>query len=102
MLDAFAAPTAGAPIRRLVNTHSDGDHFWGNQIVGAREIISTRAAAARMHDENPKALAAMGAAGRRMKPLSRRRAARPRRAARSRAWPRSRACSAPTTSAGSS
>lgn len=74
MLDAFAAPTAGAPIRRLVNTHSDGDHFWGNQLVGGAEIVATRAAAERMRDESPRALGLMGAAGRRFAPLARRRA----------------------------
>lgn len=71
MLDGFATPTARAPIRRLVNTHSDGDHCWGNQLVGADEIIATRAAAERMADESPKALRLMGAAGRRLSPLAR-------------------------------
>jgi cyclase len=31
MLNAMAALIEGAPIKRLVNTHSDGDHWWGNQ-----------------------------------------------------------------------
>jgi hypothetical protein len=34
MLDAMAAPTAQAPIRRLVNTHADGDHCWGASRAG--------------------------------------------------------------------
>ena len=45
MLEAMRPLTAGAPIRTLVNTHGDGDHWWGNQLVGAREIIATEAAA---------------------------------------------------------
>jgi glyoxylase-like metal-dependent hydrolase (beta-lactamase superfamily II) len=73
MLAAFeSAAGRGAPIRRLVNTHSDGDHFWGNQLVGAAEIVATRAAAERMRDESPRALGLMGAAGRRLSPLGRR------------------------------
>jgi glyoxylase-like metal-dependent hydrolase (beta-lactamase superfamily II) len=46
MLDAMAPLVAQAPVRTLVNTHGDGDHWWGNELVGAREIIATDAAAA--------------------------------------------------------
>lgn len=42
MLAAMEPVTAEAPIRRVVNTHADGDHTWGNQEVAEREIISTR------------------------------------------------------------
>lgn len=35
-----------APIRRLVNTHGDGDHWFGNELVGGQEIVATDAAAA--------------------------------------------------------
>lgn len=72
--DGAAPPALGAPIRRLVNTHSDGDHFWGNQLVPGTEIVATRAAAERMRDESPRALGLMGAAGLRLGPLARRRA----------------------------
>ncbi len=33
MLEAIAPLTADAPIRTVVNTHSDGDHWWGNSEV---------------------------------------------------------------------
>lgn len=46
MLEAMARPAAEAPIRTVVNTHGDGDHWWGNELVGAREIVATEAAAA--------------------------------------------------------
>jgi cyclase len=46
MLDAMAPLVADAPIRTLVNTHGDGDHWWGNELVGAGEIVATDAAAA--------------------------------------------------------
>ena len=47
MIDALAqaAPTA-ADIGVVVNTHSDPDHCWGNQLLAERaEIIASRAAA---------------------------------------------------------
>ncbi len=33
MLGEMAPITAAAPITRVVNTHSDGDHWWGNGMV---------------------------------------------------------------------
>jgi glyoxylase-like metal-dependent hydrolase (beta-lactamase superfamily II) len=46
MLEAMAPVVASAPIRTLVNTHGDGDHWWGNELVATREIIATEAAVA--------------------------------------------------------
>jgi glyoxylase-like metal-dependent hydrolase (beta-lactamase superfamily II) len=50
MLDGYAPLTADHPIRTLVNTHSDGDHWHGNQLVAGPgvEIIASEAAAALM------------------------------------------------------
>ena len=53
MLAAMSPLIAEAPIETLVNTHSDGDHWWGNQEVSAAEIVATEAAAAVMRDESP-------------------------------------------------
>ena len=54
MLAAMAPVTERAPIRTLVNTHSDGDHWWGNQEVRSAEIVvATQAAAAVMAAESP-------------------------------------------------
>jgi cyclase len=53
MLSAMAPLTERAPIRTLVNTHSDGDHWWGNQEVSGAEIIATDAALAVMEEESP-------------------------------------------------
>ena len=46
MLDAITPLTVHAPVGTLVNTHGDGDHWWGNELVAAREIVATAAAAA--------------------------------------------------------
>src|SRR3954469_16794504 len=44
MLDAMAPLVAGAPITTVVNTHSDGDHWWGNARVPAdAEIVTSDA-----------------------------------------------------------
>jgi glyoxylase-like metal-dependent hydrolase (beta-lactamase superfamily II) len=47
MLAGYAPLTAQHPIRTLVNTHSDGDHWFGNQLVAGPEveILATEAAA---------------------------------------------------------
>jgi glyoxylase-like metal-dependent hydrolase (beta-lactamase superfamily II) len=41
MLNEIAG-VVGKPIKRLVNTHHNGDHFWGNQLVIEAEIIGHR------------------------------------------------------------
>ncbi|HLW70099.1 MAG TPA: MBL fold metallo-hydrolase [Candidatus Binataceae bacterium] len=50
MLDAMrrAAPQATARIGALVNTHSNGDHTFGNQLVDGAEIIASKACAEEM------------------------------------------------------
>lgn len=45
MLDAFADHTRSAPIGTVVNTHANGDHCYGNQLVPSdAEIYSSQAA----------------------------------------------------------
>ncbi|HEY3021277.1 MAG TPA: MBL fold metallo-hydrolase, partial [Solirubrobacteraceae bacterium] len=51
MLDAMASLVAGAPIRTVVNTHSDGDHWWGNALAPPDAEIVTSEAAARIMRE---------------------------------------------------
>jgi glyoxylase-like metal-dependent hydrolase (beta-lactamase superfamily II) len=63
MLDAMRPHTAEAPIRRLVNTHGDPDHWWGNQLLSGSEIIATRAGAEDMLGEDPGRLRLMSRAG---------------------------------------
>lgn len=59
MLDAI-----GRPVRRCVNTHDNGDHCWGNQLLAAEgaEIIGHRHCAEDMGAVTPAVLAALVAA----------------------------------------
>jgi glyoxylase-like metal-dependent hydrolase (beta-lactamase superfamily II) len=72
MLLAMAEHTAQAPIRTLVNTHGDGDHCWGNQLLAGAEIIATRAAAEDMMAEDPRVLRLLRGTGGVVGPLARR------------------------------
>jgi glyoxylase-like metal-dependent hydrolase (beta-lactamase superfamily II) len=60
MLDAYrnAAPAA-ARIGTLVNTHSNGDHTYGNQLVKGARIIASRACAEEMAQRRPEERTAM-------------------------------------------
>jgi glyoxylase-like metal-dependent hydrolase (beta-lactamase superfamily II) len=59
MLDAMRASVpAAARIDTLVNTHSNGDHTYGNALAGAGEVVATRACAEEMARESPAVLAA--------------------------------------------
>ena len=60
MLDAMAALTAPAPIATVVNTHANGDHCYGNQLVAGPgvEVVASGAASREM-DEVPPATMAM-------------------------------------------
>ena len=59
MLGAMrAAVPAAARIGTLVNTHSNGDHCYGNALVEGAEIVATRACAEEMAHESPAVLAA--------------------------------------------
>jgi cyclase len=62
MLDAMARVTARAPIRVAVNTHADGDHWWGNaELPAGVRIVTSRGALAAMRAEDPPAaLARLG------------------------------------------
>jgi cyclase len=62
MLDAMRNALPHAPIRTLVNTHANGDHWFGNQLVDNAEVIASRAAAEEMHRVPPSMLAGLVAA----------------------------------------
>jgi glyoxylase-like metal-dependent hydrolase (beta-lactamase superfamily II) len=51
------------PARRVVNTHHNGDHCWGNQLFRGAEIIGHRLCAAAFGTERPEALEALRRSG---------------------------------------
>ena len=60
MLDAMKrAHDAAGDIDRLVNTHSNGDHTHGNELVAGAEIVASANAAAEMEATTPAGLAAL-------------------------------------------
>ncbi len=63
MLDGLAPLTDPAPIATLVNTHANGDHCYGNELLAGAEIIASEAAAREMGDVPPESMAALKQAG---------------------------------------
>ena len=68
MLAGLAPVTDGRPITTVVNTHANGDHWFGNELVTGAEIIASAATAAEMTANGPELilglLAQDGAVGR--------------------------------------
>ncbi len=70
MLDGFRPALGPAPIKTVVNTHHDGDHWFGNQLTGAAEILSTSAAARGMKRHGPGQMRSFQRASRLIRTLS--------------------------------
>lgn len=64
MLDAMAPVLATAPIRTVLNTHADGDHWWGNGLLDGAAILATERARADMHVNEPRTMRLFAGAGR--------------------------------------
>jgi cyclase len=62
MLEAFADHTRTAPIGTVVNTHANGDHCYGNELVGDAVIVASTATAHEMAEVPPSMLAALNRA----------------------------------------
>ncbi|MFM2071764.1 MAG: hypothetical protein RLZZ623_2027 [Actinomycetota bacterium] len=62
MLESMADATLTAPIATLVNTHANGDHCYGNQLVSGAEIVASVATAHEMTEVPPAMMAALNAA----------------------------------------
>ncbi len=57
MLREVMRVTAGRTIDTLVITHANGDHCWGNELVGGAEIVSSQQCAEEMQQVDPSLLA---------------------------------------------
>jgi glyoxylase-like metal-dependent hydrolase (beta-lactamase superfamily II) len=53
MLLAMHGQLAGRPISTVVNTHANGDHCFGNELLPEAEVIASRAAAGEMPEVPP-------------------------------------------------
>jgi cyclase len=62
MLHAMADHLAGRPISKVVNTHANGDHCFGNELVPEAEVIASRAAASEMPEAPPGLLGQLASA----------------------------------------
>jgi len=58
LIDTYAR-VATAPVRRVVNTHHNGDHCWGNQLFAGAEIIGHRLCTASFGKERPEFMQAL-------------------------------------------
>jgi len=62
MLADMSPLTRAAPVGTVVNTHANGDHCYGNQLVGDAEIVASSATAHEMSEVPPAMMAALNAA----------------------------------------
>jgi glyoxylase-like metal-dependent hydrolase (beta-lactamase superfamily II) len=53
MLNGLAPVTEENPIRTVVNTHANGDHWFGNELVSEAQIIASAPTAAEMRSNGP-------------------------------------------------
>lgn len=62
MLASMSHAVRTAPVATVVNTHANGDHCYGNQLVRGAEIIASNATAREMVEVPPSMLAALNKA----------------------------------------
>jgi len=74
MLDGMEPILRKFPLQMLVNTHADGDHFWGNQLIEDHVVsITSEAARNEMDHHKPRTMIAFASLGKylRQMPTSR-------------------------------
>ncbi len=59
MLAAMRGAVPGVRIEQLVNTHSNGDHCNGNELVAGAQIIASKATADELAHESPRMMASL-------------------------------------------
>jgi cyclase len=74
MLSAMEQITVDAPISQTVNTHADGDHFFGNELINDTDIITSQASLDEMQGTKPSAMLLLKRIGGIMKLLTSRNA----------------------------
>ena len=62
MLESMKSLTSTAPIATVINTHANGDHCYGNQLVKDANIVASAATAHEMTEVPPAMLAALNRA----------------------------------------
>jgi len=60
MLDAMQPWLDDNPLKTVINTHADGDHWWGNQLVTDVEIITSKACYDEMTHIKPQSMIMVG------------------------------------------
>lgn len=60
MLDAMRPWIETSPLKTVINTHADGDHWWGNQLVADAEIITSQACYDEMMHIKPQSMILLG------------------------------------------
>ncbi|GAB4153322.1 MAG: hypothetical protein Fur0021_18950 [Candidatus Promineifilaceae bacterium] len=63
MLSAMQPLLRAAPLQTVVNTHADGDHFWGNLLVSQADIITSAASYKEMLVTQPRTMLLLGKVG---------------------------------------
>src|SRR4029077_19036683 len=63
MLELMRPLTRPCPIHYIVNTHADGDHWWGNELVPQAEIIGSQACYDEMRELSPRAFMSLASLG---------------------------------------
>jgi cyclase len=63
MLEAVRSVIGDQSINYVVNTHADGDHFWGNQLVSEAEIITSQASYNELLEIQPRSMLFLGRIG---------------------------------------
>jgi cyclase len=56
MIQAMSPFIKENPLQYVVNTHADGDHFWGNELVTDAEIITSQLSYLEMTHTKPKSM----------------------------------------------
>lgn len=64
MLAAMHPFVENAPLRYVFNTHADGDHFWGNELLTSVETVTSEASREEMHKLKSRSMALIKMTGR--------------------------------------